>query len=97
MFNVLGQRCNKEQNPVCLLPFDQEASTSQLCPNLTPLDAALLPLGQADREDQWYFLLGKQMVQRIWAGMSWQGTVKEVEWCLCRKMEQKKPNSEGLT
>lgn len=74
MLNVLGQRCNKEQNPVCLFPLDQEASTLQHCPSLTPLDAALLPLGQAGGEDQWHFLLGKQMVQRISAGMTWPGS-----------------------
>lgn len=74
MFRVSGWRCNKEQNPVCLLPSDLQATTSRPCPSRTPPGAALLPLGHAGRGDQWHFLLGEQMVQRMGTGVTWQGT-----------------------
>lgn len=77
MFSASGQRCNKEQSPVRLLPSDQQATTSPPCPSWTPPGAALLALGQAGRGDQWHFLLGEQMVQRMGAGVTWQGTGKE--------------------
>lgn len=92
MLSLPGQGCNKEQNPSYLLPSDREATTPPPCwwapAGAEPLQEQLSHLQAGGRGHQWHFLMGQQTVQRMGAGVTWQGAGKGAGWCLCVKTEQ---------